>query len=191
MRRPSPTGRIHLGERVFPLASGSFSLVLRGRAPDVRTFLDFEVRGIEDDDGWLPVLTSASWLPVPDHPSYRPGADAAYDIPLLDAAGSTVNLQLYVFEHAAVRDARLSLAGLTPGRVALSLVGRSDLGWGGTDPGFGVVVQAELDLDYVSALDAVDERSGREILAAADLPDTFVAEPSHWGWRFTPVGRPE
>lgn len=191
---PSPTGQpvpktfsgtLRLAEQTYALHAGRLSLVLRGWPPLVRTFLNVELRS-NGPDGLDPSLESASWIRLPSQPLYSPGARVDLDVPLHDEAGSSFHLMAYVEGHFPVREARLGLEGLAPGRARLTLSGlvdpRLDEGMSEDVP---ISVDAELTLREVSALDAESAEEAQAIAAAAGLPP-LTATKSHWGFVLRP-----
>lgn len=188
---PADLGMLHLGDRSFPLVSGHVRLILTGTPPLVRAFLDLDVRGAEDAEGWAPHLESSSFLHVPGQPLLQPGREEHYAIPLKDAAGTSFNLKLYVFEHALIADGQLTLTGRADARLGVRLTGRSSLAWGPGDPPFVVRLEAVLPLRHVNVVDALDEAGGRAILRQAGLPETgwLAASVGRSGVRFEPDAR--
>lgn len=183
-----PKGTLRIHDRVSSLVEGHLILVLKGTPPLVRSYLSFEVRG---DGDWQARLESSSWILVFDHPIFRPGHTTHRELPLMDELGTSFQLMLYVADHTPVREAHLTLHGLSPGRVRLELRGRTDMRWSREyDRDLEIELIAELSLERVLALSAVDELSGREILAAARLPSgagDFQRQPANWGVQFGPV----
>ena len=169
---PPRPGVLRIADREFSLASRSLGLVVSGSAHEMRTFLNFEARGCEAADGWRPKLDSASFIPLAENPLFRAGAEVAFDVPVLDEAGSSFNLMLYVFEHAGVRDGRIALKTLVAGRrVHLGVTGRADVHW---DETYGADLAIELagnfTLDGISVVDAKSEPEALAILKSVAIP---------------------
>lgn len=142
--------------------------------------LELDLRVQATDGDWEPVVKTASSLVVPAEPFAASGA-ASLDVPLEDELGTSFNLILYVFEHAPVKAARLSLTPAGPWRVRLGLDGLADVRWSGEYDR-----EVPLSLDVTSSVEEVvvlAPRSEDEARAACQSLGLPVAAGAPGTWQ--------
>lgn len=177
-------GELRIRDRRFPLTAGELQLIVR-RRPTLRLELDLSVDASDGD--WEPVLKAASDLVVPVAP-FAGAGPATVDVPLKDEAGSSFNLMLYVFEHAPVKNARLSLAPAGAFCVRVGLEGVADVRWSGDyDRDVPLSLNATLPIREVAALTATSEAEARALCRDVGLPELPPGPGRALGptWRLT------
>ena len=171
-----------IGERRLGVSEQVLRLSLRGRPPLALWRADLELRA--RDEAWEARLETASPLAVPLGP-FVGAAAADLAIPLKDPAGTSYNVKLYVFEHAPVRDLRLRLDPLVPGRVRLRLSGRSDVWYAPHERDLEVEVDVELAVGEIRVDGASDEGEAVALVEAGGFspPPGSVVGQRYGSWR--------